>query len=106
MFTLKLYRRPRDENGNDMSTGNLETLIMLCDRVFVQELGDRDQYGRRTTLQIVAFRNKDDDLDSKEFYVGERHTWLAEMGTPHYGWALLENMAGKTTQHFRPHSYG
>ncbi len=107
MFTLKLFRRAPVIKGSPLQN-NLETLTLEVDRVQTYELGERDERGQYTTLEVVAFFKKNDDLDRFSFYVGEKQPQLTAMEyrANSYDWGLLENSAGKTTSHFRPHTYG
>jgi hypothetical protein len=107
MFTLKLFRRTCP------TSTQLSTKIVNVDRVVSHEIGDVVD-GKSSALELHAFRTSGADYDT--YYVGkpspgmeafgkddlhlsfEHHSW--------WGWGLLENWEGNTTQHFRPASYG
>lgn len=91
MFTLKLYKHTPDRR--------VVTRILQVDRVDTIQLGEK-------TLELRAHRDPQHDYGYKEFYVGERKPeWNAINDGNHWEWGLLENAAGKTTQHFRPYTY-
>lgn len=92
MFTLKLYKR----NGTQ-----IVQKILSVDHVQVMSIG---QNGRM--LELWAFERKEPS-EYYGFYIGEREEGMDAIGEDnHWGWGLLENAAGKTTEHFRPASYG
>jgi len=103
MFTLKLFRRALGEvaMGNEITTKIVE--VHHIDTVEIED----------HMIQISAFDALRDPL-YQTYFVGEpksraESTAIDFHGTEdcsHWGWAVLENAAGNTTQHFRPASYG
>ena len=92
MFTLKLFRR---------TNGQLITKVLAVDHVQTMEIG-RD----KKTLEIWAFKTPSGD-GYEAYFVGEREKNMTALNEAnHFGWGLLENWEGNTTQHFRPASYG
>lgn len=92
MFTLKLYRR---------KNGQLVTKVLAVHYVTTMEIGEN-----RKTLEIWAYKSEQGG-DYESYYVGEREeTMTALTDDNHFGWGLLENLEGNTTEHYRPASYG
>lgn len=90
MFTLKLFRR---------DNGQLVTKTIAVHHVQTMEIGNN-----RKTIEIWAFK---DEYDYKNYYVGELEQEMTELNNGnHWGWGLLENWEGNTSQHYRPASYG
>lgn len=96
MFTLKLYFRK--ENGD------LVTTILPCHHVEVREF--KDDAGSTKDSKAVELWAFDGPEPSayQSFLIGEIDDGRRNGGW--YGWGLLENWKGFTTQHFRPASYG
>jgi hypothetical protein len=96
MFTLKLFRR---------KNGQLVTRIVAVHHVQVMEIGTN-----KKMLEIWAFHSAAGDGrlrgDYDCYYVGEKEPDMdAANDDVLFGWGLLENWEGNTTQHFRPASY-
>jgi hypothetical protein len=99
MFTLKLFYR---REGH----GALVTHIESCHHVEAREFGE----GNAKAIELWVF---DGPAPSTyhSFLIGdikaqpdrEAPNFISEGW---FGWGLLENGEGKTTQHFRPASYG
>lgn len=108
MFTLKLFRRVN---------GQVTTKIEQVQRVTVHEVMDDTSESVRPTgmLELTAFPSEG-GFDYHTYFVGALTPeqkegrlgidWLGQDNHSAWGWGLLENMNGKTTQHFRPASYG
>jgi len=106
MFTLKLYRR-----SNPASIQKTHKVIS-CHRVMVHEIG---KTGHALELKaIMSEHNK--DYDCQTYYIGEPEPGMEAHGRDDlhiesgdhswWGWGLLENAQGNTTEHYRPASYG
>jgi hypothetical protein len=105
MFTLKLYRR-RDH----------ETVIMkvvTVHHVQTMSFQHNDPDGiEHKAIELWAFPDTSSDYDTYLIGEADKHRTPIDMGvsppTPGwwYDWGLLENAAGKTTEHFRPAGYG
>lgn len=101
MFTLKLYRRL--ENGNKIHK------VISVDRVVVMEIGNEGK-----ALELWAFGGLSNDY--QVYYIGKPAEGMDAYGKEDlhlgvdpnswWGWGLLENFEGNTTEHYRPHSYG
>jgi hypothetical protein len=92
MFTLKLYRR---------RNGQLVTKVLAVHHVTTMEIGTK-----KKTLEIWAHRSTLGS-DYEAYYVGEREDDMTALTDEnHFGWGLLENWEGNTTEHYRPSSYG
>jgi hypothetical protein len=90
MFTLKLYRRPGD---------HLTTQIQAAHHVVTREIAPH-------TLELRAFDGPEPSTYDT-VYLGERlPDMTAITDDNHFGWGLLENWEGNTTQHFRPYNRG
>lgn len=98
MFTLKLYRYQNSQ---------LITKILEVADLISKEIGSKN-----ALLEIHAYKDKTNSAGYDVFYIGEREPGMDAIEESGYwagsiwGWGLLENLAGKTTQHFRPSSYG
>lgn len=103
MFTLKLFRRKGPETHQKMHK------IITVDRVVVLEIGKKNQ-----ALELWAFPDTSNAYEA--YYIGEPEEGMDAYGKldlhlglePYswWGWGLLENAAGKTSEHYRPASYG
>lgn len=92
MFTLKLYRR---------KNGQLITKVMSVHHVTALEVGKTNK-----TIELQA-HNSEHGGDYVNYFVGDREPEMTALNDEnHFGWGLLENMAGNTTEHYRPASYG
>lgn len=113
MFTLKLYRRGRSTISDAPPVpraSQLVTKIVTCHHVLIMEIGqhasDGGPHGKTKTVEIWAFSGLEPS-NYETFYVGERTTSMTALDDDnHWDWGLLENAQGRTTEHFRPHSYG
>ncbi len=94
MFTLKLYHH----TGG--STVRRAINIISVNYVEVLTIGEH-------TIELRAFKSPYPSSDYDTFYIGERTKEMTAIDDDnHWDWGLLENAAGKTTEHFRPHTYG
>lgn len=102
-FTLKLFKG---------QNGQLVTDISSVDRVQTMDIGTT---GRM--IELWAFKRAPRPPFHPEqppevggydvYYIGDREPQMDAVNeTNHWQWGLLENEAGRTTQHFRPASYG
>ena len=102
MFTLKLYRRTGPGSNQKM-----HKIIAVHDAV-VHEIGDKGQ-----ALELHA--TIDDKGNYDTYYVGEPEEGMEAHGRDDlhldqapgswWGWGLLENSEGNTSEHYRPASY-
>ncbi len=94
MFTLKLYR-------HIPGTLNIIKKIYSVDHVESIQIAEN-------TIELRTFAKPDSPLyEFAAFYVGERKDDMTAVNSEnHWEWGLLENATGKTTEHFRPHTYG
>ena len=105
MFTLKLYRRD-PETGRPVAQVEEERtrpgepwLTEFHEVVRVQSFKIAPR-----TLEVRAIAANG---SYASYYVGERTKDLTAINDDnHFDWGLLENSTSKTTEHFRPHSYG
>ena len=101
MFTLKLYRRVNPEM--------VVTKIVPCHHVETLSF----QHGEDKAISLRAFDGPEPS-SYLEFNIGdaEKHRTPEDKkispDTPDwwFGWGLLENEAGRTTEHFRPAFWG
>lgn len=98
MFTLKLYKRLGPGPGVDVISH-----VMAVDHVQTRKCGDH-------ALQIWAF-HAPAPSHYDTFYVGDFGPESdavddININGNHYGWGLLENWEGNTSEHYRPASYG
>lgn len=95
MFTLKLYRRD--------SIGRLFTRALEVHHVDSLVIGDN-------TLELKAYTGPQRGnvwAENEQIYVGERTPEMTAIDDfNHWGWGLLENSHGRTTEHYRPHTFG
>jgi hypothetical protein len=92
MFTLKLFRSEE---------GITRTKIVSVHHVETETIGPD-----KKTIRIMAY-NSSNGGDYRDYYVGEyKEEYDAIDKRDHYGWGLLENLSGRTSEHFRPHNYG
>jgi hypothetical protein len=104
MFTLKLYRRSCPSSALKMHK------VMAAHRVVVMEIGEACH-----ALELQVFPSENNNV-YETYYVGEPEKGMEAYGRddlhlssePHswWGWGLLENMKGATSEHYRPASYG
>ena len=98
MFTLKLFYRREG--------GSLVTHIESCHHVEAREFGkDNDK-----AIELWVFDGPVPSL-YHSFLIGDKNAQPNRedpnfISEGWFGWGLLENESGKTTQHFRPASYG
>lgn len=113
MFTLKLYRR--------VSHDAVITKIVTCHHVQTMSFEHRDvEIGAEVMhrgLELWAFEGPGPS-PYQSFLIGDRtkHEYTEVDANQHgivlrpandwWGWGLLENENGRTTEHFRPASYG
>jgi hypothetical protein len=102
MFTLKLFRRN--------PSGQMVHIVIQCASVQVMEIGKK-------ALELWAFKSGDlCGADYLTFYVGEPEEPMEAYGRDDlhlatgpnswWGWGLLENWEGNTSEHYRPASFG
>lgn len=107
MFTLKLYRRVNDQKVS---------LVIGTHHVVAMELPSvKDKEGNICLLELRVYHSAS-PLDCDSYFVGDASSVLGvpnsiidDRGDGHnslWGWGLLENAAGKTSEHYRPASYG
>jgi hypothetical protein len=92
MFTLKLYK-----DGPLPPEGRTE---------IIQTTGLWVNHGPNDVKQVLAFRGQVGASEYDTFYVGgkpepDQDAINIGVGGNHYGWAVLENAQGKTTEMFR-----
>ncbi len=102
MFTLKLYRR-------HPATGTKTHKVISVHRVIVNEIGSKGQ-----ALELWAFTGAGNDYEA--YYIGKPEEGMDAHGRddlhlnfePYswWGWGLLENWEGNTSEHYRPHNFG
>lgn len=102
MFTLKLYRRKGPETTQKMHK------VIAVHRAVVLDIGEKGG-----ALEIHAYV---DQGGPEIYYIGEPEPGMdahgrddLHLGTEPYswwGWGLLENQDGKTSEHYRPAGYG
>lgn len=109
MFTLKLYRRKGPDSVQKMHK------VLEIERVVVMEIGNEGPAPSdgKKALELWAFTGKN---DYESYYIGEPSEGMDAFGRKDlhlgsdpgswWGWGLLENSAGNTTEHYRPGSYG
>jgi hypothetical protein len=103
MFTLKLYRRKGPESHQKTHK------IMAVNRVVVHDIGEQKQ-----ALELMVFPDKSNDYET--YYIGKPEEGMEAFGrgdlhlgmepSSWWGWGLLENQEGNTSEHYRPHNYG
>lgn len=92
MFALKLFRS---------RNGQLVTRVVAVDHLQTMTIG---KSGRM--IEIWAFQASEPSAYDV-YYIGEADPDMnAPNDTNHWGWALLENWEGNTSEHFRPAGYG
>jgi len=104
MFTLKLYRRKGPETAQKMHK------VIAVHRAVVMDIGEKGQ-----ALELWAFKS-DQNNDYETYYIGAPEQGMDAYGREDlhlgvdpnswWGWGLLENWEGNTTEHYRPHNYG
>lgn len=100
MFTLKLYRRS--------PSGQKSHKVIEVERVVVMDIGEKGQ-----ALELWAFTS---GRDYETYFMGEPEPGMTayDQNDLHlligpdswWGWGLLENAQGNTSEHYRPASYG
>jgi hypothetical protein len=99
MFTLKLYKRNDDHPQAVRFDKRIATRVLSVNNVESIQLTD-------TLIELRAFKAPQ-PAEYDTFYIGERTVEMTAINNDnHWGWGLLENAAGKTTEHYRPHNYG
>lgn len=106
MFTLKLYRWSPALEGCPKK----QTKVIQVHEVIVQEIGQQG-----TALELWAFMNSG-KFGHETYYIGEPEKGMLAFGKRDlhldknpgswWGWGLLENDKGVTSEHYRPASYG
>lgn len=101
MFTLKLFR-----NRN----GQLVTRVVAVHHVVSMSIGERHH-----AIELWAFDGPSPSSYSV-YYIGEPEPGMEAHGRENadleagegswWGWGLLENWEGNTSEHYRPGSYG
>lgn len=107
MFTLKLYRRLPDIGEGIPQHKHFK--VLSVHHTLVMEIGAQ---GR--ALELWTFPTEA-SMPYETYYIGEPEPQMEAWNQPTHldyesgswwGWGLLENAEGKTTQHFRPANYG
>lgn len=103
MFTLKLYRRKGPNSSHKTHK------VITVHEVVVHEIGTKGQ-----ALELHAIYGEPSNYDI--YYVGQPEEGMDAFGRDDlhmdmspgswWGWGLLENADGKTSEHYRPASYG
>lgn len=103
MFTLKLYRRRGPDTKQKMRK------VVAVNRVVVLEIGEKGQ-----ALEMWAFTGPGNEYE--HYYIGEPEPGMDAFGkldlhmgiepNSWWGWGLLENWEGNTSEHYRPAGYG
>jgi hypothetical protein len=103
MFTLKLYRRTAPIDGRKMHK------VIAVRQVMVAEIGKTGH-----ALELWAFTDEKGNYET--YYVGEPEPGMEAHGRNDlhldyapgswWGWGLLENWEGNTSEHYRPSNYG
>jgi hypothetical protein len=113
MFTLKLYRRlPAVMNGDKIeSVSQVMHMVLPVHHVTVHEIGQKGQ-----AIEIHTFSGESSATYGNVYYVGAPEEGMDAYGREGlhlengshswWGWGLLENWEGNTSEHYRPHSYG
>lgn len=100
MFTLKLFHRKED--------GSLVTRIEACASIEAHEFSSAEY----KAVELWVFDGSPNQNQTYRSYLIGDEKAQPNREDPSfrsegwYGWALLENWEGNTTQHFRPASYG
>lgn len=104
MFTLKLYRR------SCPGSKQISHKVVAVHRVVVHEIGVEGH-----ALEIIAFSSNQNN-DYETYYIGTPEQGMDAYGRQDmhlgdgdhswWGWGLLENWEGNTSEHYRPASYG
>jgi hypothetical protein len=99
MFTLKLFYRKDD--------GGLVTKILPCHHVEAREFGKGDA----KAIELWVFDGPEPQGKYDSYLIGNMEAQPGRedpnfISSGWFGWGLLENWEGNTTQHFRPASYG
>jgi hypothetical protein len=94
MFTLKLYK-----HYPEGPRARICTTILAVHSVQALDIAEE-------TMEVRAFKlATPQHYDS--FYIGKREPEMTAITDDnHWEWGLLENASGKTTEHFRPYSWG
>lgn len=92
MFTLKLFRS---------RNGQLVTKVVAVHHVQTMEIG---KTGRM--LELWAFHGQEPSTYDA-YFIGEPDPGMDAVNDEnHWGWGLLENWEGNTSEHYRPAGYG
>lgn len=92
MFTLKLFRS---------RNGQLVTKVLAAHHVQTMTIGEA---GRM--IELWAFQGPEPSA-YEAFYIGEAEPGMNALDdSNHFGWGLLENWEGNTSEHYRPAGYG
>lgn len=104
MFTLKLYRRNPGKDAAKVCK------TVAIDRIIVMEIGKNHR-----ALELQTYP-ADKGNNYETYYVGEPEEGMEAFGKDDlhldsgpnswWGWGLLENWEGNTSEHYRPASYG
>lgn len=111
MFTLKLYRRSCPGAQGPIGAAQTHMVVPVM-KVIAHEIGEPVD-GKFKALELRA---KISENDWVTYYVGEPQTGMQAFGRDDlhldtepgswWGWGLLENWEGNTSEHYRPASYG
>lgn len=100
MFTVKLFYRKETD-------GALVTHVESCDHVEAREFGKGDA----KAVELWVFKAPGGGGDYHSYLIGDNKA-QPDRESPNFisegwwQWGLLENSTGKTTEHYRPASYG
>lgn len=113
MFTLKLFRRLPDPgaDADDRIRTQKQTKVIAAHHVVTIEMGTK----KSPSLELWAFHGPEPS-SYDAYYIGEPSEGMDDFGKtglhlesgPYswWGWGLLENWEGNTSEHYRPGSYG
>jgi len=111
MFTLKLYRRVNP----DVVITKVLSVHHVQAMSFEQEEVDRKAVRIYTNkaIELWAFHGPEPSAydsylvgDREKFKPVLKHTGVLRPEDDWWGWGLLENEAGRTTEHYRPANFG
>lgn len=102
MFTLKLYRRKGPDTLLKMHK------VLAVDRVVVMDIGEKGRalelwaFDQRGNYESYFIGDPDEGMDAH----GKLDLHLDNETKSWWGWGLLENWEGNTSEHYRPAGYG
>ena len=106
MFTLKLYRRHPGNNA-------IQTKTIAVHQVITNEIGKKNENGQLVALELWAMQS---DRSYETYFLGRPTEGMEACGKDDlhlksgpnswWDWGLLENSNGRTSEYYRPFSYG